>query len=307
MTNDQGRTFLRISKVADRYLIFDADHAALLRRSHNICGVLVGSTPQNPTQNVFLSLPAELFAEEAAILLKSGVAVLVDETSHHLDTLRSRDVNTRLRHMEVLRQYRRQAENLLAEDEAARTAQKLGDCGPVLMRTHDQTPTHLTALSSNQVQDELPEASLQAWAGLPSLQCPNAPWGRAVAKPMAVTPTASPGLPPPALKSIQSLFRSDKSSSSEFYRYLLSKGYFMTPGLRFGGDYSVYPGDPLRYHAHFLASEYEWHEEIWMLDIVGSGRLGTSVKKGFLIGGEDPGSANGGHAMRAFTIEWAGM
>ncbi len=86
----------------------------------------------------------------------------------------------------------------------------------------------------------------------------------------------------------------------------------MTTGLRFGGAYSVYPGDPFRYHAHFLANSYGWNEEIDMLDIVGSGRLATGVKKGLLIGGKEPDKDTGvaderGDGVRVFTLEWAAM
>jgi len=47
----------------------------------------------------------------------------------------------------------------------------------------------------------------------------------------------------------------------------------MTPGLRFGCHYTVYPGDPLRFHSHFLATGADWDEEFDLLDIVGGGRL----------------------------------
>ena len=97
----------------------------------------------------------------------------------------------------------------------------------------------------------------------------------------------------------------------------------MMPGLRFGCDYNVYPGDPLRFHSHFQATCYGWDEEVAMLDLVAGGRLGTGVKKGFLVGGavENGGSGDAergavakgededgkGMDVRAFCIEWAGM
>ena len=81
--------------------------------------------------------------------------------------------------------------------------------------------------------------------------------------------------------------------------------FFMTPGLRFGAHFSVYPGDPFRYHAHFLANNYKWDEEIPLLDLVGAGRLSTAVKKGFLAGGEDSPRPNS--QPRVFCVEWAGM
>ena len=81
----------------------------------------------------------------------------------------------------------------------------------------------------------------------------------------------------------------------------------MTPGLRFGAHFSVYPGDPFRYHAHFLANSYKWEEEIPLLDLVGAGRLSTAVKKGFLAGSEAPTSFRPDAQARVFCVEWAGM
>ncbi|RMZ76862.1 hypothetical protein DV738_g4693, partial [Chaetothyriales sp. CBS 135597] len=103
-------------------------------------------------------------------------------------------------------------------------------------------------------------------------------------------------------------------ASYPLFRHLHSRGFFMTPGLRFGCQYSTYPGDPLRYHSHFLAVGVGWDEELDLMDIVGGGRLGTGVKKGFLIGGSEPqsqppqrGEKDGKARVRTFTVEWAVM
>ena len=78
----------------------------------------------------------------------------------------------------------------------------------------------------------------------------------------------------------------------------------------------AYPGDPLRFHSHFLCNGLEWDEEFDLLGLVGGGRLGTGVKKGFLIGGRADGlndadskksDIDSGSAVRSFCIEWAGM
>ena len=87
------------------------------------------------------------------------------------------------------------------------------------------------------------------------------------------------------------------------------------PGIRFGCQYMAYPGDPLRFHSHFLCNGMEWDQEFDLLDLVGGGRLGTGVKKGFLIGGrqEDDSNLNKNAdtlvdpKVRAFCIEWAGI
>lgn len=117
--------------------------------------------------------------------------------------------------------------------------------------------------------------------------------------------------------------------SYPLFAHLHSRGYFLSPGLRFGCHFSVYPGDPLRFHSHFLANAYAWEEERELLEIVGGGRLGTGVKKGWLIGGlveEGGGKEGGGEGegeeeesgegkakgegegeVRCFCVEWGGM
>lgn len=97
--------------------------------------------------------------------------------------------------------------------------------------------------------------------------------------------------------------------SYPLFRFLHSRGYFFMPGLRFGCNYSVYPGDPLRYHSHFLATGLGWDEKFDLLDIVGGGRLGTGTKKAYMVGGEDPKAPreNGKDPVRAFSVEWASM
>ena len=98
-------------------------------------------------------------------------------------------------------------------------------------------------------------------------------------------------------------------NSYPLFAHLHTNGYFLTPGLRFGCQYCAYPGDPLRFHSHFLATAYGWDDEIDLLDIVGGGRLGTGVKKGYLVGGIQPEdeSAEAERKVRAFCLEWAVM
>ncbi|KAJ3951825.1 tRNA-splicing endonuclease subunit [Colletotrichum tropicale] len=269
-----GLAPVRISKIADRYLVFDAEDVAWIRRNHSICSVLIGTTPQNPTQNVFLSLPLELLPEEASMLIAKKVGRLVDETSQHLSCLGSPDQKTRKAYITILKDRRDQAQKLIAEDQAKKSSVQARRTAGA------QVPSAVT----------VDEASLENILPLDKL--------------LAVTPTTSGGLQ----NAQERILTVPSPPLGPLHQYLLSRGYFMTPGLRFGADYSVYPGDPLRYHAHFLATNYGCDEKIPMLDIVGSGRLGTSVKKGFLFGGEAVvhGDATAKH-VRTFCVEWAGM
>lgn len=130
-------------------------------------------------------------------------------------------------------------------------------------------------------------------------------------EPYGVTPTTShPPIQAEKPASNSSMELPTVPTSYPVYKHLHENGYFMAPGLRFGCQYMAYPGDPLRFHSHFLCNGMDWEEEFDLLDLVGGGRLGTGVKKGFLIGGEeDQAKQSEGKAsnVRAFCIEWGGM
>lgn len=64
---------------------------------------------------------------------------------------------------------------------------------------------------------------------------------------------------------------------------LWKKGYFITAGEKFGGDFLVYPGDPLKFHSHYIAVCVEEHQLLMPRFLIQKGRLGTSVKKTVLL------------------------
>lgn len=69
---------------------------------------------------------------------------------------------------------------------------------------------------------------------------------------------------------------------------LLARGYRMGLGPRFGGEYLIYPGDYLRYHAHFTSQVLVNDEPVKPAELVAWGRLGTGTKKAGLICCVDP-------------------
>lgn len=93
-------------------------------------------------------------------------------------------------------------------------------------------------------------------------------------------------------------------TSYPLYKHLHANSYFLSPGLRFGCQFMAYPGDPLRFHSHFVVTGMGWDEEIEMRDIVGGGRLGTGVKKAWMVGGEDNDKLG---TVRTFCVEWGGF
>ena len=67
------------------------------------------------------------------------------------------------------------------------------------------------------------------------------------------------------------------------YKELRSRGYIVTPGIKFGSDFAVYEHGPGIDHAPFLVQVYNRSESMSSTDVVLAGRLATSVKKQFIL------------------------
>ncbi|WXC61227.1 hypothetical protein SNK03_007106 [Fusarium graminearum] len=277
---------VRISKIAGRYLVFDSEAAGFLRRNENINGVLVGTAPQQPTQNIFLGLPIELRPEEAESLLRKNVAYLVDDVAAHQAVLQNPSSEARRLYLDSLKTRKQTAQHVFAEKNAQRAA-----VAEKRVKPRRPAPPSNTKEDAIFASDQ-PEPIIRQQ--------------ESAIKSMGVTPTSSGPL---ISSEAERVYQATNPTQGPLCGFLLTSGYYMTPGLRFGAKYSVYPGDPLRFHAHFMANQYDWDEEIPVLDIVAGGRLATAVKKAYLIGGRQPqtdeSTDDGG--MRTFSIEWAAM
>lgn len=335
-----------ISLISGRYLLFDIDTVTHLRRAHNICGVLMGTIPQIPQQNVFLGLPVELLPEEAKLLVEKEVAYVVDDARWHRDKFRfmvaDRDdagVSDRTAYLASLRAQGRKA-RLSAEVIQAKRAEK-GLAKQAVLRAKKEkekskiitseepvtAPNESSGVNATESEqsDEVsmfethppPRASSPSPSIASSMISSSTTKSSDAAYTLTPTTTYSPAKGPFPTTSLP--YDSDKQSilvpaSYPLFKHLQQKGYFLTPGLRFGCDYTVYPGDPLRFHSHFLTVGYGWEEEIPLIDLIGGGRLGTGVKKGFLVGGAVTGTEKrekegplAREEVRTFCVEWGGM
>ncbi|CAD6922906.1 unnamed protein product, partial [Tilletia controversa] len=162
----------------------------LLRTQHNIIGLMTGTLPLAPQQNVLLGLPMQLIPEEVTYLLRVRAVVLIDHSAWEREGL-----------------------------------------------------TPAGSSSERHIQTALP-GSIWVFPETPS-----------------------------------------EKARCAVFDDLHARGYFLGTGLRFGGEFVVYPGDPLRYHSHFSTSVLTSSNQGGMsgLDFVASGRLGTAVKKAHLI------------------------
>ncbi|KAJ9596257.1 hypothetical protein L9F63_027120 [Diploptera punctata] len=93
--------------------------------------------------------------------------------------------------------------------------------------------------------------------------------------------TASPWITEKDSEPVQWNYPSTNAEKLRFktFKDLWEKGHYLTPGQKFGADYLVYPGDPIKFHAQFLVICIDRDEALAATELVALGRLGTSVRK----------------------------
>jgi len=296
-----------ISCVAERYLIFDVKLATWLRRQLHICGLTIGSLPLAPSQNLFLGIPIEIMPEEAMLLVERGLGTVQDEVRAHDQAIHSPDPARRADYLAMLQNTTRHIEALKVQEKAEskkRALEKQSRKAAVAASAPKPNPSNAGLLDFDDSEDPPAQQTPHIDNNSADLERPsnNSTATSNPSNSYGITPATSDTLLAPHSPSTTSQTVKNVPPSYPLFRLLHDKGYFMTPGLRFGCQYAVYPGDPLRFHSHFLAVGRQWNEEIDLMDIVGGGRLGTGVKKAFLVGAEAP---NG--EVRTFSVEWAAM
>jgi tRNA-splicing endonuclease subunit Sen34 len=69
------------------------------------------------------------------------------------------------------------------------------------------------------------------------------------------------------------------SSKYKVFRDLWSKGLYITTGDSFGGDFLVYPGDPVNFHASMIVHVVDPTKTLEIHSLTSCARLSVSVNK----------------------------
>jgi len=308
---------LRVSNGAA--YVWDVDDITVLRSHHHICGALTGTLPHLSQQNVFLGVPLVLMPEEVVLLLEKKLAVIVDDPSAHQEpTLpaiekwneeRTQDVTTQL------------AFN--AEKEAKETVSGRGTSEKALKKRREREARKEAARAIAQANGEVEEiefaaAKSSAKPTQPVTEVPQSSTKVVLPAHTVQVAALSDRLDwyTPSLHTYPSLalahdagiwmYPSNLSERARcgVFRSLWEQGFFMGVGVKFGGEYLVYPGDPLRYHSHFVASVVDSPDTVIRpMEIVAHGRLGTGTKKAHLMCEWD----DDNRTVNYTSIEWAGF
>ncbi|RKO92684.1 hypothetical protein BDK51DRAFT_17230 [Blyttiomyces helicus] len=278
-------------------LIWDPDTILELRTRHHVVGALIGTLPRMPLQNVFKSLPLVLMPEEVTLLLENGLALAVDGAASHRSPSQS-EIDA-----DALNARRNDSGDI--PDAAAfrlRAKSKQSDVASDSERDGDSDAFFTPVASPLPARAASPTPS-----STPSIIFAPAPIN------IVTTYAASRTLPwfEPKGVDITEARRSElwtwprtdaERLRLKVFKGLWDKGYYISSGSKFGGDYLMYPGDPSRYHSHFVVSIVAPDRAFGPLDAVTFGRLGTTVKKSHAVCSWDEDRDE----LVSFCVQWSG-
>jgi len=87
------------------------------------------------------------------------------------------------------------------------------------------------------------------------------------------------------------------------FKDLWEKGYSLTSGLKFGGTFLAYKGDPFLYHAAYIVIIKKFDQEFQSLELIKSARLAVNVNKNILFASIEPIT----NEPTYFVADWKGV
>jgi len=297
--------------VGGKCFVWDGQDIIRLRTEYRIVGTLVGSLPSFSQQNQFHSRPLLLCDEEATLLLARGVVKLIDDTVLYEPTEEEAQAFKREREEDFIKQL-----NIGIEEKKRKAAEwtgkggtqkkeKKGKKGKVSEATTlDNENTKSMDLSNNNSSSNSSNDASTTQQG--QLQQTKQPQKPQVFDPTITihTKTNSNNTTRPEQELLTWQYPKTPEEKRRFrvYEDLHNKGMYVTNASKFGGDYLVYLGDPLRFHAQFVVSVVAPDHPISPLDIVAFSRLGVSVKKSSVLA-----VAHEDGKVEYMTIDWQGV
>ncbi|KAJ8934015.1 hypothetical protein NQ314_013651 [Rhamnusium bicolor] len=246
---------------------FAVDDWVVLRKQHRIIGEIIGNTAHVPC------LPVKLLPEEALLLLEKGIVnirQITDVNSDiHSDKQKFQQFENDLLESQIIeykKSRRMQLESMI--DKIVEKRRKIND---------NRSPEDI-------LNEELEKSSL--------VTKNNMIW------PILLTPLNFSQTETKSV-TLEDVLKHSTKLKCAVYSDLWEKGYYVTHGDKFGGDFLVYFGDPVCHHAIFIVRCVEPEKNIAPSEIVAFGRLGTSVKKRAVLA-----SVLDNNKVSYITINW---
>jgi tRNA-splicing endonuclease subunit Sen34 len=249
---------VEISVINGEAYVWSAASIALLRCNYGIVGMLTGSLPLIPQQNAFLGVPLQLFEEEVVYLLRRGAVVLVDDTKAHdvqalsgqeLDQWHEQRVasisNKRRMAIEEARVTKEKLKQKFSLSESAMEKKRLREERKRTQGGAQDKEEDLFAKLEQAADEAADEANVSHSITIPSTSS-NLEWYNVQ-------------LGENAFGSLSSAARAglwhypstaNQRARCAAFDAFRAKEYYMGKGLRFGGDFVVYPGESHGKHSY---------------------------------------------------------
>ncbi|XP_037330232.2 tRNA-splicing endonuclease subunit Sen34 [Pungitius pungitius] len=249
-------------------------------RSQGLVGALLGSLPRIPRQNLRLGRPLLLLPEEEELLTERQAAAA-------LPVYQDREgAELRLQVKQHLEDQQRSYEeqSVLALEDRKSALQR----AMTSSRTESGDEALRSRLEALDQSFTFPRSALAVQVSTAKAGLFYRPEARAILQ--AHRPIRGQDEP------------SCHTARYQVFRDLRGRGFYLTSAGKFGGHFLVYPGDPLRFHAHFIAVCLSLEEPICLLDLLAVARLGSNVKKTVLLCSPGPGGR-----VQYTSLQWSGM
>ncbi|KAI9203445.1 uncharacterized protein BJ171DRAFT_600008 [Polychytrium aggregatum] len=243
-----------------------------MRSRYRIVGALLGTLPRQPMQNDFFSLPLLLMPEEVSLLLSKGLALLTDGASLHRPPSEDEKQQHDRQEAEAIQNYEHEkkkvdAQRRLLSKEIALHPSASKAAGAPTSAPDTAPPIHPADIPTPKFPIIIRTTSTGLpWYGLPRGEPQAQSPEKARASGLWVWPSTAA-----------------ESLKLKVYGALWDQGYFITSGSKFGGDYLMYQGDPLRFHSSFIVLVVPRDKLFSAMDCITFGRLGTVVKKTYVV------------------------
>ncbi|XP_052122093.1 tRNA-splicing endonuclease subunit Sen34 isoform X2 [Frankliniella occidentalis] len=283
-----------------------------LREEYRIVGGLIGVLPNLPNQEVLNGLPMSLLPEETTLLLEKNIICL--KTFPSLSRCPGEGVVKAFKHhcrsvqveqADQMKEERKSALlGLVDKIVEGRRRKRLGldtkkkrKKGKSAENTDNDAEEKEKIVELLKPIEEIERKTVldEELAKIPPLSRENT---------LVQTFTTYPWLSPEDACPVNWTFPSNEEERTRYltFKDLWTKGFYITTGHKFGGDFLVYPGDPVKFHSHFIVVCVSYTNSMSVHQLISYGRLGSSVRKTVVLASLPQDSSE----VKFQSIKWAG-
>ncbi|KAI0207387.1 tRNA-splicing endonuclease subunit Sen34 [Lamellibrachia satsuma] len=289
--NDNKDDTVIICVIHGKPYIWNQEDVTILRQEHHILGKLVGCLPRLPRQNVQLGRPLQLLQEEATLLVEKGIAQMCNgsvpvslPSPEEVDNFQRTRRQLYEDQVELCKVKKR--EEIQAHEEEIQRGRMVKR--QRLLEEQKTTGQSVVSTQSIHIDTNLDDIKINT---LPEKSC--------AVQICTATHRCT------ELEAAEWHYPTTEMEHTRYrvFKDLWEKGYYLTSGGKFGGDFLVYPGEPARFHSFYIAVCRPPSQSLTPLDLITLGRLGANVKKTVVLCSVDQQTDQ----MCYISLQWAGL